>query len=165
MKKSTFTIAISALVPFAMSLAASGAAGAAQSYDLTNCGSATVTAISASKALTVLNIDFKGIARSTPAKQVFDNSTYHCGVTLRIAGAERSGTGYCKFMDTNGDYIVGEMTPLTPTGGAWKFLVGTGKWKGMTGGGKYVRLTRGKPIAPGTSQGCSRATGTYEVKK
>jgi len=165
MKTSNFTIAISALVPFAMSLAASGTAAAAQSYDLTNCGAATVTVISASKALTVLNIDSKGIARSTPAKKPFDNTTYHCGLTLRIAGAERSGTGFCKFMDVDGDYIVGEMTPLTPTGGAWKFLAGTGKWKGMTGGGKYAQLTRGKPIVPGTSQSCGRATGTYELKK
>jgi hypothetical protein len=165
MKKSNFTTAIRALVPFAVSLAASGSAGAAMTYDLTNCFASTATAIAASKELTVLNINIKGIARSTPAKEPFDNSTYQCGLTLRIAGAERSGTGFCKFMDVDGDYIVGEMTPNNPTGGAWKFLVGTGKWKGITGGGKYTQVTRGKPIVPGTAQGCSRATGTYELKK
>lgn len=39
------------------------------------------------------------------------------------------------------------------------------QWKGITGGGKYVPLTSGKPIVPGTGQSCSRATGTYELKK
>lgn len=80
-------------------------------------------------------------------------------------GAEWGGMGHCKFMDPDGDFVVGEQTPLGPTGGTWKFLFGTGKWQGVTGGGRYVSLTSGKAIVPGTGQGCGRATGTYELKK
>ena len=165
MRKSRIEVAFGVAVPFTALLAMTGPTMAAESYDLTNCGSSTVTVISASEGLTVLNIDAKGIARSNPEKKAFDNSTFHCGLSMRIAGADWGGIGYCKFMDPDGDFIVGEQTPAGPTGGAWKFLFGTGKWKGITGGGKYAPLTSGKAIVPGTGQSCSRATGTYELKK
>jgi hypothetical protein len=165
MQKSRFRATINVAVSFAALAAMSGTARAAESYDITNCGASTVTVISASEGLTVLNIDAKGIARSNPEKKAFDNATYHCGVALRIMGAEWGGAGYCKFMDPDGDFIVGEQIPGGPTGGSWKFLLGTGKWKGITGGGRYMPLTSGKPIVSGTGQACSRATGTYELKK
>jgi hypothetical protein len=140
-------------------------ANAAESYDLTNCGASTVTTISASQELTVLSIDGKGIARSNPANKAFDNSTYQCASVVSIAGAQRNGAGYCKFMDPDGDFAVGEMMLDSTGGGTWKFLQGTGKWKGIMGGGKFVPLTSGKPIVAGMSQGCSNATGTYELSK
>jgi len=139
-------------------------ADAAESYDLANCGASTVTTIAASDELTVLNVDTKGIARSNPEKGAFDNATYHCVNVLRIAGAQREGSGYCKFMDPDGDFVVGQNT-FDSAGTTWKFLQGTGKWKGITGGGKFVPLTSGKPIVAGTSQACVRATGTYELSK
>jgi hypothetical protein len=49
--------------------------------------------------------------------------------------------------------------------GDWNFIYGTGKWKAVTGGGKTNSITSGKPIVPGTTQGCARVTGTYELKK
>jgi hypothetical protein len=140
-------------------------ADAAESYDLTSCGASTVTTISASQELTILSIDIKGIARSNPEKRAFDNMTYHCGHVLRIAGAQREGSGYCKYLDPNGDFMVGQATLDSTGGGTWKFLEGTGKWKGITGGGKFVPLTSGRPIVAGTAQACARATGTYELSK
>ena len=151
-------------------------ANAAESCDLTNCGVSAVTTISASPELTVLSIDTKGIGRSNSANKAFDNSTYQCVSVVSITGApsttgagltgaQRSGTGYCKFMDPDGDFVVGETMLDSTGGGTWKFLQGTGKWKGITGGGKFVPLTSGKPIVAGTSQGCANATGTYEVPK
>jgi hypothetical protein len=135
---------------------------AAESYDLTNCSVSTMTTVSASQELTVLAIDSKGIARSNTDKKAFDNSTYHCATVVRIMGSNRSGVGFCKFMDPDGDFVVGE---TDQSAGVWKFLHGTGKWKGITGGGKFTPVTSGKPIVPGTAQGCARATGTYEVSK
>ncbi len=140
-------------------------ANAAESYDLTNCGASTVTTISASQELTVLSVDTKGIARSNPAKKAFDNSTYECGSVLRIVGAHREGSGHCKFMDPDGDFVVGHQTFDSAGGGTWKFLQGTGKWKGITGGGEFVPLTSGKPIVAGTAQACVKATGTYDLSK
>jgi len=140
-------------------------AAAAESYDLVNCGASTVTTISASQDLTVLSVDIKGIARSNPEKKAFDNSTYHCANVLRIAGAQREGSGYCKFMDPDGDFVVGQNTLDSTGGGTWKFLQGTGKWKGITGGGKFVPVTSGKPVVAGTGQGCVRASGTYELSR
>jgi len=73
---------------------------------------------------------------------------------------------YSKLMDPDGDFIImeGAMAP-GETEGSFKFLQGTGKWKGIKGGGKVRAITRGKPIMPGTSQGCGRYTGTFELPK
>jgi hypothetical protein len=163
---SMFTkLSLAILVTVAAGVASLAAlADAAESYDLTNCGSATVTTISASQDVTVLSLDNKGIARSNPEKKAFDNATFHCVNLLRIAGTQREGSGYCKFMDPDGDFVVGQNT-LDSSGGTWKFLEGTGKWKGITGGGKFVPLTSGKPIVAGTAQACGKATGTYELSK
>ena len=73
---------------------------------------------------------------------------------------------YSKFMDPDGDFVILEIT-IAPgeTEGDCKFLQGTGKWKGIKGGGKVRAITRGKPITPGTFQGCNRWTGTFGLPK
>jgi hypothetical protein len=67
-------------------------------------------------------------------------------------------------VDSDGDAFVGE-TVLGPTDGTWTFLEGSGKWKGIKGSGKFVPITSAKPVVPGTTQGCARATGKYEIAK
>jgi len=65
-------------------------------------------------------------------------------------------------LEPDGDVTAGEST-LDGAEGTWKFIYGTGKSKGITGGGKNWPITKGKSIAPGTSQSCRKATGTYEL--
>lgn len=151
--------------PYAILVAVAAVANAVESYDVTNCGASTVTTVSATEELTVLNIDTKGITRSNSANKAFDNATYECASVVSIAGAQRKGLGYCKFMVPDGDFVVGEQVLDSTGGGKWKFLQGTGKWKGITGGGEFVLLKSGKPIVAGTEQGCVRASGTYELSK
>jgi hypothetical protein len=151
--------------PYATLVAAVAAANAVESYDVTNCGASTVTTVSATEELTVLSIDTKGITRSNSANKAFDNATYECASVVSIAGSQRKGLGYCKFMVPDGDFVVGEQVLDSAGGGKWKFLQGTGKWKGITGGGEFVLLTSGKPIVAGTGQGCVRASGMYELPK
>jgi hypothetical protein len=140
-------------------------ARAAESYELINCSAATVVPISASKEITLLSIDSKGIARSVVERGPFDNMTFHCAIALNLGSKVASGAGFCRFLDPDGDYLVGQITPTGPGKGTWTFLHGTGKWSGISGGGEYASVTRAKPIAAGTSQGCARATGTFELKK
>jgi hypothetical protein len=73
---------------------------------------------------------------------------------------------YSKFMDPDGDFVILETT-MAPgeKEGNFKFLQGTGKWKGIKGSGKVGIIKRGKPITPGTGQGCFRWTGTFELPK
>jgi len=73
---------------------------------------------------------------------------------------------YSKFMDPDGDFVISETT-VAPgqSEGTFKFLQGTGKGKGIKGSGKVRAITRGKPITPGTGQGCGRYTGTFELPK
>jgi hypothetical protein len=85
-----------------------------------------------------------------------DNATYECASVMSIAGAQRKGLGYCKFLVPDGDFVVGEQV-LRSTGG--------GNWKGIAGGGEFVRLTSGKPVVTGTEQSCVRASGTYEPSR
>jgi hypothetical protein len=131
-----------------------------QPYDITVCGSATVTMLSASKELTVFIVESRSITRSNHTNKHFDNATAHCGYVVRVMNGKMTGNGYCKFMDPEGDITVGETT-IDGAEGTWKFLQGTGKWKGIDGGGKHRAITQGKPITPGTTQSCRRATGEF----
>jgi hypothetical protein len=135
---------------------------AEEPYDLTSCGSGTNTLLYSSKELTILSTDSMGIAFSNHENKIFDNSTYHCAGTVRIAEGKLSVHIYCKYVNPDGEIVVGEST-IEGTEAQWKFLLGTGKWKGITGGGTHTAVTRGKPVVAGTSQGCRRATGTYSL--
>ncbi len=69
-------------------------------------------------------------------------------------------------MDSDGNTLVTEnLRALDGPDATWNFLQGTGKWKGIKGGGKLLPVIQGKPIVPGTSQGCLRMTGTFELPK
>jgi hypothetical protein len=137
---------------------------AEQKYDLTDCGSMTVTTHSESKELIIITFDFKGIARSNSENKVFDNCTvFYVGVA-RNTPDKTSAYGYSKYMDLDGDFVVMESI-RNGTETHCKFLHGTGKWKGIKGEGKVRRITEGKPITPGTSQYCIRHIGTFELPK
>jgi hypothetical protein len=140
-------------------------AKAEQPFDITDCGSGTITMVSASKELTVFSFDLKGISRSNHENKVFDNTTFHCVGVIRVMAGKRTETGYFKIMDSDGDFIVGEVTCIETEKSTWKFLQGTGKWKGITGGGKGWVIMRGKPITSGTFQACFRHTGTIKLPK
>ena len=140
-------------------------AQAEQPYDITVCGSGTVTLLTQSKELTIMSIDYKGIARSNHENKFLDNCTmHHVRVHCIAAGKVTSSHGFTKFMAPDGDCVFVEVSVV---GGETiaKLFAGTGKWKGITGLGKIIRLARGKPIAPGTLQGCVRNTGTFELPK
>jgi hypothetical protein len=138
-------------------------AHAAEPYDISYCSYGTVTMVSKTEELTVFSADVKGISWSNHENKAFDNNTYHCVSVVRVSPSERAANGYCKFLEPNGDFVVGEFRSVNSPQGNWKFLQGTGKWKGITGGGTNEPLRRGKPIAPGTFQSCRRATGTYTL--
>jgi hypothetical protein len=139
-------------------------AQAEQSIDMMSCGSGTITPIVASEEMTILGIDNKGINIDNLGKKDFDNMTYHTVGVLTIMGGKIAATMYCKYMEPNGDFFIVEVLQVGMERD-WKFLYGTGKWKGVTGGGKAFPFTKGKPITPGTSQGCVKITGAYELKK
>ena len=136
----------------------------AEQYDMTMCGSGTVTLVSGSPELTVLGTDTTGTTLSNLPSKVFGNLTYQCVGVMKIEQGKPTSTSYCRFQDADGDGCVGEVN-AAGTESSWKFLQGTGKWKGITGGGKNWPISKVKPIKPGTSQGCFRATGAYELPK
>ena len=136
----------------------------AEPYDMTNCMSGESTMLVASKELVVFGFDVKGIVQDNLDTKVFANMSFQCVGVNKIVAGQLTGQGICKFMDTDGDFIVGETTSAGPEG-TWKAFYGTGKWKGVTGSGKQMYITNSKPIVKGTFQNCSRATGTYELPK
>ena len=136
----------------------------AEPYDLTNCWSGKSTILVASEELVVLSYELKGICRSNIENKAFDNMSFQCMGISTISAGKPTGNGYCKFMDKDGDFTVGETTSAGPEG-TWKAFYGTGKWKGITGSGKNMYITDSKPIVEGTFQNCNRATGTYELPK
>lgn len=136
----------------------------AEPMDITNCSSGTTNVLIATDELTIMTTDVKGITRDNLESKVFDNMTYHCVGLFKVMAGKRYGTTNCKFMSPNGDYFMVEAT-YSPEGATAPFLLGTGKFKGMTGNCVSKPITSGKPILPGTTQGCARVTGNYEFKR
>jgi len=135
-------------------------AQAEEPFDITYCGSGTLTILTKSKELTVASVDAKGIAISNHENKTFNNCTWHGIGFMLIKNGARNWKSYAKFMDTDGSFIIVETTM-----DGFKFLQGTGKWKGITGEGKGWLITKGKPITQGTIQNCRRVTGTFELPK
>lgn len=136
----------------------------AEPYDLTNCFSGETTMLVASQELVVFSYDLKGICRSNNDDKLFDNSSFQCVGISRVVAGKPTGQGICKFLDKDGDFLVGESN-TTGAEGMWKVIYGTGKFKGMAASGKNMYITNSKPIIEGTFQNCNRATGNYELPK
>jgi hypothetical protein len=136
----------------------------AEPIDIINCSSGTTNVLLATDELTIMTTDVKGITRDNLPTKVFENMTYHCVGLFKVISGKRYGTTNCKFMDPSGDYFVVEAS-YGPEGAKAPFLYGTGKFKGITGNCESKPITSAKPIVPGTTQGCARVTGTYELKK
>lgn len=136
----------------------------AEPMDIINCGAGTTNVLLSTEDLTILATEVRGISKDNLASKIFDNMTYHCVGLFKAIAGKRTGNTNCKFMAPDGDYFVIDALYVGAEGD-WKFIYGTGKWKGVTGGGKTKSITAGKPITPGTSQGCAHVTGTYELKK
>ncbi len=155
---------LTAIIGFIAILLFAPCAQAQQSIDVVSCGDEKITTIVSSQELTITGIEGKGITMDKLPSKTYDNMTYHGVGVLKLEKGKMSGKLYYKYMDPNGDFFVVEVSPVGPEHN-WEFLQGFGKWKGITGSGKAIPITTGKPVSPGTSQGCMRITGTYELKK
>lgn len=140
------------------------AAGAEEPYDITSCFSWKLAQITASEELTITASEAYGITQSHNENKAFDNNTVHCVALGKTMPGSSTLDGYCKYLDPNGDIAVGRLRREGGKG-TWEFVHGTGKWKGITGGGTYEVVAQGKPVAPGTFQSCSHATGTFMLPK
>lgn len=133
-------------------------------YDFVHCGNAKLTPIESSADITVLGLETWGIVSSTASTtKAFEKMTHHCVGYVHVAGGKRTMKGVCKYIDTDGDVLTGEFETLPEKEGVWTFLAGTGKFKGIKGAGTYRTTLAGKPVAEGTSQTCTRATGKYST--
>ena len=133
-------------------------------FDITECISGTTTIVFQSKEITITGLEGKGIIFSHHENKVFDNCTFHVVVIAKTMDGKRRSDSYWKIMDPDGDVIIAEVVVLGPEK-TMKFLHGTGKWKGIKGEAKGKTTAAGKPIVPGTFQGCSRYVGTFELVK
>jgi hypothetical protein len=133
-------------------------------FDVTECLGGTATVVYQSKEITITGIEGKGIIISHHDNKVFDNCTFHVVSIAKVVDGKRRSDSYWKIMDPDGDVIIAEVVVLGPEK-TMKFLHGTGKWKGIKGEAKGKTTAAGKPIVPGTFQGCSRYIGTFELVK
>ena len=82
----------------------------------------------------VFSYDAKAIIRSTHESKLFDNWTQQAVGVVRLQDGKRSWHGFWKQMAPDGEFIIGEFSGDTESGGsAWKIFYGTGKWKGIKG--------------------------------
>lgn len=136
----------------------------AENIDMMSCGSGNINIIAAGEDLTIMTMEGKGINLDNYGNKTFDNMTYQYGALFKIEKGNWSGSMLMKYMDPSGDFLVVEITQVGMVRDG-KFIYGTGKWKEISGRCKAVPNTQGKPISPGTNQGCFKITGTYELKK
>ena len=131
---------------------------------LISCRSGNIDMLTASKEVVVYGYELKGIDLGTEEDKTFENFTHKCIGVARVVGGPPVTTGYCKYMDPDGDYfIVHAEGEMGPKGLPWTYIQGTGKWEGIKGGGIVYNITKGKPIEEGTSQWCIKVEGTYEL--
>jgi len=139
-------------------------AQAEQPIDCLYCSDMTMTTIVESGDLIIMGVEGKGIVLDNTESKFWDNVTVHSVGIIKIDKGKVTGSFLGKYLDPNGDFYVVESSQVG-TEIDWKFIYGTGKFKGVTGAGKAFRVTKGKPVSPGTSQVCTKITGTYELKK
>jgi len=139
-------------------------AEAQQPFDISYCASGTMTTISASEGMVVISLDSKGIAWSNHENKIFDNMTFHCAVVGKFVAGKPIGSGYCKYMDPDGDIVIWDLS-IDGAVDTYKALHGTGKYKGIKAEGKAILFTKAKPILPDMRQVCRKVTGTFELAK
>jgi len=149
-KKPICTLGIIGIFTFILFIIA---AQAEQRFDCLLCNNSTMTTIVESGELIIMSYESRGIVLDNSEGKFFDNDTVHGAGLMKIDKGKLTGSFYV----LEGSFAGPEID--------WKFIYGTGKFKGITGGGKSIRITKGKPVSPGTSQGCMKVTGTYELKK
>jgi hypothetical protein len=131
-------------------------------FDFNYCGSSTTIMISESKELSVFGLNGKGTVSSNHENKVFDNFTNQFVGVVKVVDGKRTGNGYTKYTDADGDTIVQEFT-MAGMESSIKLIQGSGKWKGINGTGKSVPITDGKPAPAGTT--CRRIVGVFEIMK
>jgi hypothetical protein len=139
-------------------------AQAEQPIDCLVCSSMTTTSVVQTGDLIIMGYESRGIVLDNTESKVFDSDTVHSVGIMKIDKGKLTGSFFNKHLSPNGDFYVLEGSLVGPEI-HWKFIYGTGKFTGITGAGKSIRVTKGKPVTPGTSQGCTKVTGTYELKK
>jgi hypothetical protein len=129
-------------------------------FDFTYCGSSTTLMISESKELSVFGLNGKGTVSSNHENKLFDNFSYQFVGVVKIIDGKRTGNGYTKYTDPDGDTIV-QGFAMAGMESSIELIQGSGKWKGIKGTGKSVPITDGKPTIPGTT--CRRIVGVFEI--
>jgi hypothetical protein len=124
-----------------------------QPVDMLSCGDSLITVITSGEDLTILGQVQRGILLDNLPAKVFNDMTFQAVGVVKIQGGGFTATVYGKYMDQSGDFFVVDIRQVGMERN-WKFIYGTGKWKGISGGGKGYPATNGRPILPGTDQGC-----------
>ena len=158
-------IAVSVLIlGFAMSV--SIAQAQRQDFEALGCDAATYSVVHSSPEVAIRSADAKGIMQSTHEGKFLENWTMHSVYVTKSGGGKASWNGLGKFMAPDGEFVIGEFSGNSESGGStWNIFYGTGKWKGIKGElrGKVVRA--GKPNVDGTSQFCEKYVGWIELPK
>jgi len=160
-KKTICTLGIIGIFTFILFIVT---AQAEKPVDCLVCYDMKIITVVETQDLIIMGSEAKGIVLDNTESKFFDNSTTHGVGLIKIDKGKVTGSFFSKHLDPSGDFYVVESIQAG-TEGNWKFIYGTGKFEGITGSGKFYRTTKGKPVTPGTSQGCNKITGTYELKK
>ena len=160
-KKPICTLGIISILTFILSIVA---AQAEQPIDCLVCLDMKISTVVETQDLTIMGLEGMGIVIDNTESKFFDNSTVHLVGLMKIEKGKVTRSMLGKYLDPSGDFYVIEISQ-GGTEASYKFIYGTGKFTGISGAGITRPLTKGKPVSLGTSQSCSKITGTYELGK
>lgn len=151
------------LIALAIAMSAPAAWGRNVDYDFVVCSHSKQTVLEAGPNLTALGLESWGVVATSTTPE-FEKATTRCVGYLRIIGGKVAGKGMCKWFNMAGDTAVGEWEMADSGENSWRWLAGTGGLQGIQSvKSTFASLGSGKPVAPGTSQGCRRDQGTYSL--
>jgi hypothetical protein len=132
-------------------------------YDFVVCSQSKQTLLEASPELVALGVESWGVVASSTTKE-FEKATTHCVGYMRVVAGKPVGKGMCKWFNMAGDTGIGEWEMPESGENSWRWLAGTGGLKGISSvKSSFASLGNGKPVEPGTSQGCRRDWGIYRL--
>lgn len=142
---------------------ASVATAKSGTYDVTYCSSGESQVIAHSDDHLALTFHSFGTVRSKSPGDMFDMLSSECIGVVGITGGEVFVTGYCEYVDPDGDRKFGTFTEAPGQAkGKWRALNGTGKYTGLVEEGTYD-TTDFPAIRPSRSQHCGNAIGTWTL--
>ncbi len=108
---------------------------------------------------------FSGTGTLRSDTEPFDGLASRCVGLANTFGDSPRESGYCEYLDADGDRFIASWSVTAPGQGEWRFVDGTGKFEGIAGEGTYQSVGAFPSFEPREQLSCIETTGTYSLSR